>query len=128
MTSSRRSGRTGVSPIRKTEAVRCGLRYHLRACASATPVFRDGRIQSGVPRRLRYAFAEQDYCYGVGTLTMTIDRIGWDHPVPYEGDTWLEVRGTVTDHTGQDGARRTVLVRSALLPPSPPRKRPRTRR
>ena len=117
-----------MSPIRTNEAIRCGRRFHLRVWASAAPVFRDGRIQPGVPRRPRYAFAEHDYCYGVGTLTMTIERIGWDHPVPYEGDTWLEVQGTVVDRTGHDGARRTVLVRAALLPLRPPRRRTRLRR
>jgi hypothetical protein len=81
----------------------------------------------GVPRWLVQRFAETDYCYGIGTLTMKVDRIDWDRPVPYEGDTWLEVRGTVIDRTGHEGARRTVLVRASLLPQRPPRKRPRLR-
>ena len=116
-----------VSPIRKTEAVGCRRRAHPRAWASAAPVFRDGRMQLGVPRWLVQDFAETDYCYGIGTLTMKIDRIGWDQPVPYEGDTWLEVQGTVIDRAGREGARRTVLVRASLLPLRPPRRRPRLR-
>ena len=96
-----------------------------RAWASPEPVFRDGRIQLGAPRWAVHAFAERDYCFGVGTLTMKVERIDWDHPVPYEGDTWLEVQGPVIDRTGHEGARRTVLVRAGLLPQRPPRRRPR---
>jgi hypothetical protein len=116
-----------VSPIRKTEAIRCRRREHPRVCASAAPVLRDGRIQVGVPRWSVYAFAEADYCYGIGTLTLRLERIDWDHPVPYEGDIWLEVQGRVIDRTGQEGPRRTVLVRAARLPLRPPRRRPRLR-
>jgi hypothetical protein len=114
-----------VSPIRKTEAVRCCRRVRPRAWASPEPVFRNGRIQLGAPRWAVHAFAERDYCFGVGTLTMKVDRIDWDHPVPYEGDTWLEVQGPVIDRTGHEGARRTVLVRASRLPLRPPRGRPR---
>ena len=108
-----------------TEAVRCCRYAQPRFWASSEPVFRDGRIQLGAPRWTVYAFAEVDYCYGVGTLTMKVDRIDWDHPVPYEGDTWLEVQGLVIDRAGHEGARRTVLVRTGLLPLRPPRRRPR---
>jgi hypothetical protein len=116
-----------VSSIRKTEAIRCRRRVHPKVWAPAAPVFRDGRIQVGVPRWPVCAFAETDYCYGIGTLTIKLDRIDWDHPVPYEGDTWLEVQGRVITRTGREGARRTVLVRAALLPLRPPRRRPRLR-
>jgi hypothetical protein len=88
---------------------------------------RFGRIQLGVPRGPLHRFAETDYCYGVGPLTMRVDRIDWDRPVPLEGDTWLEVEGTVIDQAGRDGARRQVLVRARELPVRPPRKRPRLR-
>ena len=114
-----------MSPIRKTEAVRCCRRARARAWAITEPVIRDGRIQPGVPRRAVHSFAETDYCYGVGTLTLKVERIDWDHPVPYEGDTWLEVQGPVIDRTGHEGARRTVLVRASRLPLRPPRGRPR---
>jgi hypothetical protein len=114
-----------VSPIRKTEALRCHRRVQPRVWAATAPVFRAGRIQPGGPRQLVQAFAEGDYCYGVGTLTLAVDRIDWARPVPYEGDTWLEVEGMVVDRTGQPGPRRTVLVRAALLPLCPPRRRPR---
>lgn len=73
-------------------------------------------------------FAETDYCYGVGPLTIRIDRVGWDRPVPHEGGTWLEVEGIVVDPGGQDGVRRQVLVRAERLPAAPPpRRRPRLR-
>jgi hypothetical protein len=84
-------------------------------------------MQIGVPRWSVHEFAEADYCYGIGTLTMKIERIGWDDPVRYENDTWLEVEGTMTDRTGQDGGRRVVLVRAAVLPMRPPRRRPHRR-
>jgi hypothetical protein len=73
------------------------------------------------------SFAESDYCYGVGTLTMKLHRIEWDRPVPYEGDTWLVVEGVVIDRSGHEGARRQVLVRARRLPLRRPRRRPRLR-
>jgi hypothetical protein len=90
-------------------------------------VLRGGRLQAAVPPRLVLEFGEADYCYGVGPLTLRLDRIDWERPVPYEGDTWLEVRGAVVDRAGHEGARRTVLVRASLLPLRPPRRRPRLR-
>jgi len=91
------------------------------------PVIRLGRIQPGVPRWLVHEFAETDYCYGVGPLRMRVDRIDWERPVPIEGDTWLEVEGTVVDLAGREGARRQVLVRAGQLPLRPRRRRPRLR-
>jgi hypothetical protein len=90
-------------------------------------VLRRGRIQAAVPRWLVHRFEETDYCYGSGTLTMKLDRIDWDRPVPYEGDTWLEVEGVVIDRTGHQGPRRQVLVRVGRLPLRQPRRRPRLR-
>ena len=116
-----------MSPIRTTEAVRCCRRAQPRVWAPAAPVLRRGRLQSAVPRPLVHAFDEADYCYGIGTLTMQVDRIEWDRPVPYEGDTWLEVEGVVIDRTGHPGPRRQVLVRAGRLPLRKPRRRPRLR-
>jgi hypothetical protein len=95
--------------------------------ASDVPVIRHGRLQLGVPGWTLHEFDEGDYCYGIGTLTLRVERIDWDRPVPYEGDTWLEVEGIVVDRTGREGARRQVLVRALRLPLRPPRKRPRLR-
>ena len=72
-------------------------------------------------------FAECDYCYGIGPLALKVDRVEWHKPVPYEGDTWLEVEGVVIDQAGREGARRQVLVRASGLPEPPTRKRPRLR-
>ena len=116
-----------MSPIRTTETVRCFLRPRRRVWAPAVLVLRRGRVQAAVPRARVHAFDEADYCYGLGTLTMTLDRIEWDRPVPYEGDTWLEVEGVVIDRTGRPGARRQVLVRAGRLPLRKPRRRPRRR-
>ena len=88
---------------------------------------RSGRLQPQMHRRLVQEFAESDYCYGIGALTIKLDRIDWDRPVPFEGDTWLEVEGIVIDGAGREGARRQVLVRARRLPPRPVRKRPRLR-
>jgi hypothetical protein len=74
-----------------------------------------------------HEFAETDYCYGIGPLTLKVDRVEWGRPVPYEGDTWLEVEGLVIDAAGREGARRQVLVRAQRLSAPPPRKRPRLR-
>jgi hypothetical protein len=89
------------------------------------PVIRDGRLQPGAPRHPWHRFSEDDYRYGVGPLTIMVERIDWTHPVPYEGDTWLEVEGTVIEPAGQRGPRRQVLVRARELPQRPARRRPR---
>jgi hypothetical protein len=114
--------------MRATETVRCGGRAQPRVWSPDPPVLRRGRIQAAVPRWLVHAFAETDYCYGQGTLTMKVDRIDWDRPVPYEGDTWLEVEGVIIDRDGHPGARRQVLVRAGRLPLRRPRRRTRLRR
>ncbi len=116
-----------MSPIRKTEAIRCRRREHPQVWTSAAPVLRDGRIQVGAPRWSVYAFAEADYCYGIGPLTLRVRRVEWAKPIPYEGDTWLEVEGTVIDQSGREGSQRQVLVRARELPHPPSRKRPRLR-
>jgi hypothetical protein len=119
--------------MRVSEAVRCGRQAYAGARpdrwvrVSDVPVIRDGRLQLGVPRGPLHEFDEEDYCYGIGPLTLRVDRIGWDRPVPYEGDLWLEVEGVVVDPAGHEGPRRLVLVRAGRLPVRPPRKRPRLR-
>ncbi|MCA2215758.1 hypothetical protein [Jidongwangia harbinensis] len=119
--------------MRVSEAVRCGRQAYAgarpdrRVRVPDAPVIRGGRLQLSVPRGPLHEFAEVDYCYGVGPLTLRVDRIGWDRPVPHDGDTWLEVEGVVISPAGREGARRLVLVRARRLPVRPPRKRPRLR-
>jgi len=102
-------------------------RCHPKVWVADQPTMRGGRLQPRLHRRLVHEFAESDYCYGIGTLTIKLDRIDWDRPVPYEGDTWLEVEGTVIDGAGREGPLRQVLVRAHCLPQRPTRKRPRLR-
>jgi hypothetical protein len=121
-----------VVQTRANDHVRCGHRWSAtapgqRLWAPAAPIIRRGRIQSGALGWPAREFDEADYCYGIGPLTLKVDRVGWDRPVPYEGDTWLEVEGIVIDKAGREGARRQVLVRARRLPTQPPRRRPRLR-
>jgi hypothetical protein len=122
-----------VIPTRVTEHVHCARRRRAaaapggRAWSLAAPIIRRGRLQLAVPRWPVHVFAEADYCYGIGPLTLRVDRVEWAKPIPYEGDTWLEVEGTVIDHAGRERARRQVLVRAGRLPHPPSRKRPRLR-
>jgi hypothetical protein len=119
-----------VIPTRVTEHVHCARRRRAgatRTWSLAAPIIRSGRIQLAVPRWPAHVFAETDYCYGIGPLTLRVDRVEWTKPIPYEGDTWLEVEGTVIDPTGREGSRRQVLVRARRLPHPPTRKRPRLR-
>jgi hypothetical protein len=111
--------------MRTTDAARCCHRSRPTSWVSGVPAIRDGRLQAGLPHHPVHEFAEQDYCYGVGSLIIKLDRIEWDRPVRYEGDIWLEVAGTVIDREGREGPRRQVLVRAGRLPLRPPRRRPR---
>jgi hypothetical protein len=89
---------------------------------------RAGRLQVSVAGLPVQVFDETDYCYGIGPLALRLHRIGWERPVPLEGDTWLEVEGRIIDHgTGRPGKSREVLVRACKLPEQPARLRPRLR-
>jgi hypothetical protein len=119
--------------VRANTLVRCGRRRRAGVAPGRkewtlpAPIFRDGRIQLGVPSWPVHEFPEADYCYGIGPLRLRVERVEWAKPVPYDGDTWFEVEGTVIDKSGQDGPRRQVLVRAGRLPDPPPRKRTRLR-
>ena len=120
-------------PTRVTEHVHCARRPRTgtapgrKVWALAAPIIRSGRIQLSVPRWPVHVFAETDFSYGIGPLTLRVDGVEWAKPIPYEGDTWLEVEGTVIDQAGREGSRRQVLVRAGRLPHPPSRKRPRLR-
>jgi hypothetical protein len=64
-------------------------------------------------------FAEADYCYGVGPLTIRIERIDWAAPVLYDGENWYEVHGVEIGMNGTVVGRRQALVRGRRLPPPP---------
>ncbi|MEV4635718.1 hypothetical protein AB0J80_00020 [Actinoplanes sp. NPDC049548] len=99
-----------------------------RAWSLASPVIRDGRLQQSIARWPVHVFEEHDYCYGNGPLMLRLLRVEWTTPIPYEGDTWFEVEGTVIDRrTGVAGRSRQVLVRARRLPKPPVRRRPRLR-
>jgi hypothetical protein len=123
-----------VIHTRVTEHLPCARRRRpgealgRRAWSLSSPILRRGRLQLSIARWPVHVFEERDYCYGVGPLALRVDRVGWSSPIPYEGDTWLEVSGTVIDRrTGEERQTRQVLVRACRLPEPPDRKRPRLR-
>jgi hypothetical protein len=61
-------------------------------------------------------FADADYCYGVGPLTLRVQRIDWANPVKYDNDTWYHVDGVELTRSGNELGRRRVLVRGRQLP------------
>jgi hypothetical protein len=74
------------------------------------------------PQRGQVAvFAEADYCYGLGPLTLRIQGIDWSAPVWYDGENWYQVSGVEVDANGKTFGHRQVLVRGRRLssPPGP---------
>ncbi len=70
-------------------------------------------------------FAEPDYCYGSGPLTLRVETVGWDRPVLYDGEQWYQVEGVEITQDGTELGRRQVLVRGRRLSsPSAPGRRP----
>jgi hypothetical protein len=68
-------------------------------------------------------FAEKDYCYGRGPLTLRIGRIDYAHPVRYDGDVFYRVQGVQLSWTGAEILDREVLVRARRLPGPGPNER-----
>jgi hypothetical protein len=64
-------------------------------------------------------FAEPDYCYGIGPLTLRVEHIDWANPVRYDNETWYNVDGVQVDRNGTECGRRRVLVRGRRLPVPP---------
>jgi hypothetical protein len=60
--------------------------------------------------------SEPDYCYGLGPLTIRLDRIDRAHPVHYDGETWYHVEGVQLGSNGVEIGRRQLLVRGRRLP------------
>jgi hypothetical protein len=76
-------------------------------------------------------FAESDYLYGTGAITIRVQHVHRERPITYGGDTWYEINGAQLDFANREQGQRTVLVRVARLrrtattaaqnaPPSPP--------
>lgn len=62
--------------------------------------------------------AEADYRYGVGKLRLRLDRVDRLHPVPFDGEDWLQVEGVQLTADGTELRPRRVLVRARSLPRS----------
>jgi hypothetical protein len=65
-------------------------------------------------------FAEPDYLYGVGSLTMRVESIDWSSPTRYDGENWYWVKGIEMTTDGREIGPRQALVRGRRL--VPPRK------
>jgi hypothetical protein len=63
--------------------------------------------------------ADADYCYGIGTLMIRVDRIDWEHPTRYDNDWFLPVEGVELSADNHERKRRQVLVRASKLPARP---------
>jgi hypothetical protein len=63
-----------------------------------------------------YVFAEADYMYGVGPLTLRIEVVDHARPVSYDRDIWLQVDGVQLDYRGADIGHRSALIRRRCLP------------
>jgi hypothetical protein len=117
-----------MSPTRVTELVRCHRQQRpARPPQVRGPHVRGNRLRPSGPSWPVYEFAESDYCYGIGPISLRLEWVNWAKPIPHEGDYWLGVRGVVIDRYGRDGAVREMLVRAALVPVPPACKRPRLR-
>jgi hypothetical protein len=62
-----------------------------------------------------HVFAEPDYLYGVGSVTMRIEQIDRASPVRYDGEIWYQVEGVQIGYNGAELGHRSVLVRARRL-------------
>ena len=58
---------------------------------------------------------EQDYCYGLGTLTLRLEQLGAD-PRSLSKLEWVRVVGREIHPDGTAGAERDIMARVAALP------------
>jgi hypothetical protein len=63
-------------------------------------------------------FDEADYCYGVGSLSIRIERVDWANPQTRDGENWYQVYGMEISDDGREIGRRQALVRGRRLPPN----------
>jgi hypothetical protein len=68
-------------------------------------------------------FAEADYRFGAGPLTMRVESIDWTRPLQHEGEDWYEVDGIELTSDGREIGRRQALVRGRRLSSSPRNRR-----
>ncbi|MET7402380.1 hypothetical protein ABZS66_53755 [Dactylosporangium sp. NPDC005572] len=62
-------------------------------------------------------FQEADYRFGVGAISMRVERIDWANPDIYDGEPWYFVDGVQVSSIGVEIGRRQVMVRGRRLPP-----------
>jgi hypothetical protein len=60
------------------------------------------------------SLGEADYCYGSGTLILRVEELGAD-PSSFRRLEWVRIVGREVLATGDDGARRVVMARVAVL-------------
>jgi hypothetical protein len=61
-------------------------------------------------------FGEPDYRYGVGPLTLRVERIDRHNPASLDGELWYPVVGVQIGRGDAELGRREVLVRAKRLP------------
>jgi hypothetical protein len=66
---------------------------------------------------------EDDYCYGVGTLTLRVTHV---YPRPYPAAEWIRVLGIEIRYDGTEGEHRDVQVRASALWKAAPKPRKRS--
>ncbi|WP_433041542.1 hypothetical protein [Dactylosporangium sp. CS-033363] len=65
--------------------------------------------------RLILVLAERDYLYGTGALTLRVQHVNREDPVPYDDEPWYFVHGTQLGHEGRELRRLVVVVRGRRL-------------
>ncbi|WP_238009009.1 hypothetical protein KZZ52_20890 [Dactylosporangium sp. AC04546] len=61
-------------------------------------------------------FQEADYRFGVGAITVRVERIDWANPDIYDGEPWYFVDGVQLNSAGAEVGRRQLMVRGRRLP------------
>jgi hypothetical protein len=69
-------------------------------------------------------FAEADYRFGTGLLTIRIERIDWANPLQQGGENWYEIEGVELTSDGREIGHRQALVKASSLASSHPIRRP----
>jgi hypothetical protein len=59
--------------------------------------------------------SENDYLYGVGTVTIRVRLVHREREINYDDDTWYEVDGVQLGFDGRELGLRTLLVRASRV-------------